>query len=386
MPVNAYFSVINFSQGKILLACINICLLGGAALILLINYYRRFFLARLILTFLASVLFSTSAVLYRNGGEFMLLTNLMIIIIYFDNARFLILMTLFNCALFLGIRYWLQTGEVYYTVPFSRIMFNMGLTLIMMSGALIFFKREQLNYQEQIEEKNKELQQLNENKQKLFSIIAHDLRSPIGQLKGSLDLVKKTYLQPEEFLKISGNLSAQVDQLHTTLDNLLRWSISQFQGIQAIPAKTDLNEIIEQNKTLFKEVMALKKITLKADPLIPAVWADADHCRLILRNLMSNAIKYSYESGYIYIRCQSDGASLIISITDNGTGISKETQTNIFNTGKMVSSAGTSMEKGTGLGLKLCKEFVEKNKGSIWLESDEEKGSTFYFSLPLYQA
>jgi two-component system sensor histidine kinase/response regulator len=387
LPINIFFSTLNFIQGKGMLGIINFCLLLGGLLILVINYYQRFFLARLVLTFLASVFFGAAAILYRNGGEFYLLANLMIIIIYFDNTRYLILISLFNCALFLAIRYWLEkSGFIYGTVPFGRVMFNMGLTLVMMVVALIYFKRQQVSYQRQIEEKNKELEQLNQNKQKLFSIIAHDLRSPIGQLKSSLDLVKKAYLQPEEFIKISGDLSLQVDQLHSTLDNLLRWSISQFQGIQAAPAPTDLNEIIEQNKTLFREAMALKKITLKADPLIPLIWADPDHCRLILRNLISNAIKYSYESGYIYIRSKADDSMLTLSITDNGTGIPMEKQADIFTDSAMISSAGTSMEKGTGLGLKLCKEFVEKNNGQIWLVSDDKGGSTFSFTLPLYKA
>lgn len=385
-PVNFYFAIKNFSEDRTTLAIINICLMTGALAILLINSYQKFFLGRLVLSCLASILFSASAFFFRNGGEYFLLVNVVIIVIYFNEKKFLIGFTIANILLFICLKIFLNGPVVYDEVPFSRVMFNIIWAVIMMVLALLFFKHEQLSYQQQVEEKNHELEELNNTKEKLFSIIAHDLRSPIGQLKASLELVNKEYITPEQFLPIAGKLSVQVDQLHSTLDNLLRWSISQFQGIQAVPEYVSLEEVIGQKSILFlKQSIERKNIELHAEGLQQKVWADPDHLMLIFRNLVANAIKYSYQDGKIYIHAYQKGNKVIVEITDNGMGMTADVQESVFSSVTMVSSTGTSNEKGTGLGLKLCKEFIEKNKGEIWLKSEPGKGSTFYVSIPATQ-
>ncbi|MES2003219.1 MAG: HAMP domain-containing sensor histidine kinase [Bacteroidota bacterium] len=383
LPVNAYFSIHNLLSGRTVLGVINICLLIGGILILVINSQRMFLLSRFVLTILSSALFSTSAVLFRNGGEYFLIANLLVIIIYFNKKWHLIFLTSFNCLLFIGIKIFLTTSYVYGTVPFSRVIFNISWTLLTMLLALLFFKNEQMAYQQQIEEKNTELENLNQTKQKLFSIIAHDLRSPIGQLKGSLDLVTREYLTPDEFRKISSKLSSEVDQLHSTLDNLLRWSISQFQGIVARPENVLLSDVIENKAILFlKQSMERKNICLQFEDAGLSVYADPDHLMLVFRNLVSNAIKYSYQDGIITIRSYRKENKILTEIADRGMGMNEEMKSSIFDPVTMVSSAGTSNEKGTGLGLKLCKEFLEKNDGQIWVETVEQKGTVFYTSLP----
>ncbi|MEO8174458.1 MAG: HAMP domain-containing sensor histidine kinase, partial [Sediminibacterium sp.] len=261
-------------------------------------------------------------------------------------------------------------------------LFNICWALLTMVLALMFFKKEQRDYQDQVEEKNKELQKLNDTKQKLFSIIAHDLRSPIGQLRNSLDLVNKEYMSPETFRQISSKLSSEVDHLHSTLDNLLRWSLNQFEGIRVVPQKISLDEIIGKKENLFKQPFEAKGITFKYSPTGLYVLADPDHFSLVLRNLISNAIKYSYQDGCVSIHAYEKSGCILIEVSDTGMGMTEEIKNSIFNAANLVSVTGTSNEKGTGLGLKLCKEFIEKNNGSIWLESEEQKGSTFYVSLP----
>lgn len=385
-PVNLYFAIKNFSEDRTTLAIINVCLMTGAFAILIINSYQKFFLGRMVLSCLASILFSASAFFFRNGGEYFLLVNMVIIAIYFNEKKFLIGFTIANILLFIGLKIILNRPVIYDEVPFSRVMFNIIWAVIMMVLALLFFKNEQLSYQKQVEEKNHELEELNNTKEKLFSIIAHDLRSPIGQLKGSLELVNKAYITPEQFLPIADKLSVQVDQLHSTLDNLLRWSISQFQGIQAVPEYVSLEEVIGQKAILFlKQSIERKNIQLYTEGLQRQVWADPDHLMLIFRNLVANAIKYSYQDGKISIRAYQQENNVIVEITDNGMGMTTEVQESVFNSVTMVSNTGTSNEKGTGLGLKLCKEFIEKNKGKIWLKSEPGKGSTFYVSIPATQ-
>lgn len=387
IPVNVFFAVKNAIDHRGMMAIINICLMLGGITILLINGYRKFFIGRTILFIMASLIFSTSAIFFRNGGEYFLLLNVITTIIFFSEKKFLIGFTLINALLFIFIKIFLNSSSfVYDQVPFGRILFNIVWAMAMIVMALFFFKNEQLSYQLQIEKKNEELENINAAKQKLFSIISHDLRSPIGQLKSSLDLVNRGYLSPEEFKKITSNLSLEVDQLHSTLDNLLRWSISQFQGIVAKPEKVSLTDIIENKAILFlKQSIENKQIRFHFENAELFVWADPDHLMLVFRNLLSNAIKYSYQNGNITIRMYTEDNTVVTEIADSGMGMNEETKLAVFNPVSMVSNTGTSNEKGTGLGLKLCKEFIEKNNGLIWVESLENKGTTFYISLPAAQ-
>lgn len=383
IPTTLFFSIVNLVNQKPLLSLINFLILGGEILILVINSYGKFFLARLILTFLASILFTISAILFRNGAEYLLLVNLVVIIIYFNEKRFLISISLLNCLLFIGIKIFLDSSVIYDTVPFGRVVFNIVWTLLAMAMALLFFKNEQLSYQEQVEEKNRDLQKMNDTKEKLFSIISHDLRSPIGQLKNLLQLVSDQQISPETFQQFSSKLSTEVDSLHSTLDNLLRWSISQLQGIKAMPEKVDLEEMVRLKFAMFKQPAEQKNIRLIAEDLHHYVWADPNHVQLVLRNLISNAIKYSYENERILVRSSVKDQMVIIEVNDTGMGMNEDVRQSIFNPENIVvSNRGTANERGTGLGLKLCKEFVEKNNGAIWVESTNEKGSSFFFSLP----
>jgi two-component system sensor histidine kinase/response regulator len=382
IPVNFLFAIVNILQHKNFLSIFNMLLFAGGVVYLIINRYRKFLLGRLILTFLTSFLFTAMAVLYRNGDEHFLIVNLVVVIIYFNEKKYLILISIVNCLLFIAVKIYLNSGPVYDTVSFGRVIFNISWTLLIIILALMYFKNEQFSYQQQIEEKNRDLQALNDTKQKLFSIIAHDLRSPIGQLKNSLDLVSKEYMTPEVFKQVSTKLSSEVDQLHSTLDNLLKWSISQFQGITAVPEKVVLSDLIPKKIKLFKQSVEQKNITIQFEAMAIDVWADPEHLRLVLRNLISNAIKYSNPGGIIRISASANDNRVVIEIADNGVGMNEEVKSAIFNSSLMISNTGTSNEKGTGLGLKLCKEFIEKNNGQIRVESIEHKGSTFYIALP----
>jgi two-component system sensor histidine kinase/response regulator len=383
LPLNIFFSLLNLVEKKPILSVINLFLFLGGIIILVINSYRKLLLGRLVLTFLGSVLFTAEAILFRNGAEYYLITNLVVIIIYFNEKKYIVFISLFNCLVFVGIKAFLSYSSYSYdTISLGRVMFNTVWALMMLFVALLFFKREQMTYQWQVEEKNKELEKLNDTKEKLFSIIAHDLRSPIGQLKNSLDLVSREHMSPEAFRQISAKLSSEVDHLHSTLDNLLRWSVSQLQGITALPERTALSDVIEKQATFFKQSFEQKNISFRQENISSFVLADPDHLMLIIRNLVSNAIKYSYPDSYITIRSQSENGRVIIEVSDTGMGMNETIQASLFSNGHMVSSTGTSNEKGTGLGLKLCKEFIEKNNGELWVESVEQKGTSFYISLP----
>lgn len=382
VPTTIIFSCINAFQGKPLLALINVLLTMGGTIILIINSYKKFHTARLILTSLASVLFTVNALLYRNGGEYFLIGNLIIIIIYFNDRRTIFWLCLLNCLLFIGIICILHTSFYYDSVSFGRVIFNISYTLVMISFSLIYFKTVQLKYMQEVEEKNKELELLNNTKQKLFSLVAHDLRSPIGRLKSSLEMLQKGYIDPGTFQQMTRKLTEEVNDLHDMLDNLLKWSISQLQGLEARMSVFELEDFIRYEiETHFRHLLEKKQLRIHVNPMPFRVKADMEQLKIILRNLIVNAIKYSYPEGQIILRAHEINKEIILEVTDEGIGMDANTVQSIFHDARFSTSPGTALEKGTGIGLKLSKELVEKNGGRIWVHASPGKGSSFYVSL-----
>jgi len=235
-------------------------------------------------------------------------------------------------------------------------------------------------------ESEQRLRELNATKDKFFSIIAHDLKNPFNDLMGFTQLlalnIKKYDLQKiEKFTKIIHQSSKLAYNL---LENLLDWSRSQTGILNFEPEKILINKLIEENIDLLDSTAKNKNIKIYPEfDTITYAFADKNMVRTIIRNLISNAIKYTNQGGYININSYCDNKKCEISVTDNGIGISKENINKIFKIDESYSTVGTEREKGTGLGLILCKEFVGKNGGKLWIKSEPNKGSTFSFTLPL---
>ncbi len=236
---------------------------------------------------------------------------------------------------------------------------------------------------DQIEAQSKELEDANQMKDKLFSIIAHDLRSPLNSLSCLLKLANNNLLTEEEFKKLIPQLTQNVTANNQLLNNLLNWSKSQLKTSTVEPERFQINCVIEANINLFEKQSSEKKIqiTFKKDRDYTC-FADKNMIDLVVRNVVANAIKFTPVGGSIQIWLSKEGNNLLVHIADNGQGISKENLQKIFGK-EMFSTRGTQDEKGTGLGLKLCKEFVSKNRGEFFVESEEGKGSHFYFSVPV---
>jgi signal transduction histidine kinase len=235
-----------------------------------------------------------------------------------------------------------------------------------------------------IEHKNQELEEANNTKDKLFSIIGHDLRSPLASLKSLLGLVTDGTVSIDELLTLLPSLYKNVESIYDTLENLLQWSYSQMNGIQTNPSVFNIAQLIEKNMTLFTEAAKNKRINLQTN-VNEAIWVKADEQQilLVLRNLINNAIKFTNQGGEVTIFVSLVKDFLIVSIIDNGVGMSRETQKQLFLLSNSLTTRGTQGEKGSGLGLKLCKEMVENNGGEIWVESEPHKGSKFRFTIPL---
>ncbi len=239
-----------------------------------------------------------------------------------------------------------------------------------------------IEHQQEIKKRSQELEQLNQVKDKFLSIVSHDLRSPINSLSAILNLVEQKNLTPEEFKQLTVNLRKQFENARSFISNLLDWALLQMDKLKIQPVKIALAAAIEENlKTV--EAMQMKQIHFEKDVSSEVYgWADPNMLNLILRNLLLNAIKFSEIGGKIEVTCKDfDKQFVVIAVSDHGVGISKEVQKFLFDKSSSYSTRGTANEKGTGLGLILCKEFIEKNGGKIWFESEEWVGSTFYFTI-----
>ena len=241
-----------------------------------------------------------------------------------------------------------------------------------------------------IEQSEQELKELNAKKDKFFSIIAHDLRSPFSGLVGLTSLLKENIknLGPKEidyYLELINHSTQHVLKL---LEDLLAWARTQTGRTEFNPIHLNSYESIQESIQVQLLAANAKSITIKnsATPNLMA-FADRNMVLTILRNIVANAIKYTHRNGTIeinsYTKTYQDKPFVIFAVKDNGTGIPKDKMNKIFKIEENFSNPGTEKEKGTGLGLILCKEFVEINGGKIWCESTEGVGSIFYFSLPV---
>jgi signal transduction histidine kinase len=254
------------------------------------------------------------------------------------------------------------------------------------TNILLKDKIQEVNsFNQKLQESEENLKILNATKDKFFSIIAHDLRNPFNALHGltrhlidNFDSFSKEEIKP--FVEIIYN-SAD-DQLEL-LENLLYWSRTQRGKIQFNPRTIDLNEIITKNFDLLKMSAERKQINL-VNEVTPEyeIFADYDMIMAIMRNLTSNAIKFSNENSFVSIKTSESKNFIEISVLDNGIGISQENMQKLFRIDIHHTTSGTSDEQGSGLGLILCKEFVEAHKGKIWVESELNKGSIFKFTVP----
>lgn len=237
-----------------------------------------------------------------------------------------------------------------------------------------------------LKESKKQLIELNATKDKLFSIIAHDLRNPFNNIIGISELLTESPndLGDAEFEEYLGIINSQAKDTLILLDNLLNWAQSQTGQISFNPEKIILSDVIPKIIKLNTSLSKSKNISLNYCSLEKTeVYADENMLRTILRNLVSNAIKFTKLGGHIDIHTVSRQDHVEFSISDNGVGIKREKLKELFKISTHMTSYGTANEKGSGLGLVLCKEFIERHKGKIWVESEDGKGSDFKFILPL---
>ena len=243
-------------------------------------------------------------------------------------------------------------------------------------------KRLAQQYAESIVKKNEELEELNQLKNRLFSIISHDLRAPLNSVQGYLELLTGHPLPENQRSKIKEQLLHLTKHTQEMLFNLLSWSKSQISGNAVELGPVMLSGILDGTIGVLEDAAMKKGLVLKSfiEPDLQLI-AEADMLQLVIRNLINNAIKFSNLGGEISIRAYRKELEGVISVTDNGIGIALQKQKDVFSS-RLKSEYGTNKEKGTGLGLYLCKELIELQNGKIWFTSQPGVGSEFFISLP----
>ncbi len=317
------------------------------------------------------------------------------------SSFFWLLVVLFLVFLFAfldiqGVKFLRTHNPTWY--PISQSLIVMGLILLIYSFNIIFERaRNRANLF--LNEKNKELQQqrleslkqaeelreLNQLKTQILSAISHDFRSPLVSIKSVLSVLDDKLLSSEDFESMQKELTHRLDITLDSMDNLLQWSRSQIgQDSQASKTSFPIKKAIESSTRLLKDMMKHKKITLERSIHSDVeVSADFEQIQIVFRNLVSNAIKFSYEGSKIYIHVHKADKHVKIGIKDEGIGMTQEQLESLFVLGKHKSTFGTKNEKGTGLGLLLIKDYIEKNDGDFEIRSEQGKGSEFIFTLPL---
>ena len=233
------------------------------------------------------------------------------------------------------------------------------------------------------------LKELIATKDKLFSIVAHDLRSPFNSIIGFSELLKENsndilLEDSEQYIKI---INSAAKNTLILLDNLLNWAKSQTGQLSFNPEKILFSEVAQEIITLSKSIAKSKNIALECSCTDNIeIYVDVNMLNTVLRNLISNAIKFTNVGGHIKVSAALKQDHVEITISDNGIGIPKEKCNELFSIASNTTTPGTADENGSGLGLVLCKEFIQKNNGDIWVESEENKGSNFIFTLPIYKA
>ena len=235
--------------------------------------------------------------------------------------------------------------------------------------------------------KTEELQRTIAGRDKLYSVIAHDLRSPMGSIKMVLNMLilnlpsEKIGAEMYELLTMANQTTEDVFSL---LDNLLKWTKSQIGKLNVVYQDVDLVEVTDGVIEIFSMVASLKMIRIREmKPEKMMVNADIDMLKTVVRNLLSNAIKFSKENSEVLVKMEEVDGMAVVSVQDYGCGISEEGQKKLLHTDTHFSTFGTNNEEGSGLGLLLCKDFVVKNGGKLWFTSKEGEGSIFSFSIPV---
>jgi signal transduction histidine kinase len=275
-------------------------------------------------------------------------------------------------------------GEVRWVHGQGELVFDPDKNLKCLVGSIMDVTQRK-SAEEEIKLKNEQLENVNSEKDKFFSIIAHDLRGPLSSFVAATQIITDEIqsMNIEEIREITGSMKASATNIYSLLENLLEWARLRRGGVDFVPVKLNLNNVIDNCIDVLNESARKKQIELKKSVKENLeVTADTHMFDAILRNLISNAIKFTIPGGQVTVEAIINSENYIeVRIIDSGIGMTPELKSKLFHINEKTSRPGTAGEQSTGLGLLLCKEFVEKHGGKIWVDSEVGKGSTFSFTI-----
>ncbi len=366
--------------------------------VLIANYYRRYNFAMLWYFILYPGITSLVYVDSIDAGiELFFILYAVFGVFFLQELRLILLAISFSLICYFTVYVIEQNYEfVMRDINYPFYVFNHVLSVALIFIGLFLIKKENKDYQteilnsneelyrytQEIEKQKEELAELNNLKSKLFSVISHDLRTPLYGLRNLFRSVEQYDLPAEEIKVLIPDV---VKDLHYTTDlmeNLLQWAKSQMKGESLSPQLIDMQKLIHDVQQIVRLQAENKQVYLKTKTDKPVyIYADKEMIEVVLRNLISNAIKFTPKEGEVCIDVKEENELIEVLVSDTGTGMSEEARSKLFGD-EHFTTKGTSNESGTGLGLMICKEFLRKNGGDIHVESELGKGSTFAFTLP----
>lgn len=254
-------------------------------------------------------------------------------------------------------------------------------------NADLILQKQQIYMQNaDLEAKSMQLEEINQTKNKLFSILGHDLKGPVGQVKSIVDLLIDGHLNQEEFDELIQNLKKDVDSVYFTLNNTLKWSVAQMEGFKLQKVNFNLSKLVNSTIRLISPQLKKKSLEIDNTSLLTDVeiYADRDLIEVVIRNILNNAIKFSKSGDVIKLSVELENDMIVWCVKDEGVGMKEEQINELLSSEYVISNSklGTKMEKGSGLGLQICKEFTRMNGGDLTIKSQEGKGTKVCVRIP----
>ncbi|MDF2516586.1 MAG: histidine kinase [Sphingobacterium sp.] len=383
LPTLCFF-VLNIMDKRYLLSAINLSNAICSITVLFLQYDGKHNFAKAMLLISNFIFFFLGAMLFKNGGEYFLLCALIASMLLYDDRRIHIVFCLAT-ACSIALLYFLPPLiPLTHRVPRLRLIFNISNALAFIVIAVNSFLQIIYNNMEKIEEQRRKLESMNRDKEKIFSIVAHDIKSPLASLEALVLMLRDQVLDNTISREYIQQLYQQIVLQNQALDDFLHWGTSSMRGITNPAVLVMVKPLIQEIISLFADQIQAKQLRIEIDiPESTEIFANRDHTAIIFRNLISNAIKFSYVAGKISIYCSTKGSHTHIHIQDEGVGINPSKSAMLFNVAQH-KSFGTEAEPGSGLGLVLCKDLIERNKGIVDIQSIPHKGSIFSVGLPSF--
>jgi len=381
--------VLNLLTAHLWLACCYLLLSLVITGIFLLQQYQLFQPARFTAITTIALFFSFISLAYHNNTELLLLLNIAVIILLLDSWWLIAVTVLVDMFIFIFTHiYNSHHAPLIEALPASRDIISVTSVFMMMMVVLLYNKYEQRRYRQQMEGLNRQneekavrLENLNKSKEKILSILSHDLREPLAAMRSLLSL--DADMAAPLFNEFAGRARNSLDNVLLSLDNTLRWSHIQLKGSMAYPQYCDVQEAIAQLQQKMGSQMDEKALAFHQQvPRDTLVYVDPDHLAILLRNILSNAIKFTHGGGNITIAAATEKEIVHIRITDTGIGMDTATQARLFDLERHFTRRGTDNEHGAGLGLLVVKELVRVNDGQLQLSSAVDQGTTVSIQLP----